>query len=100
MAEITKATAQEIIRLTEGLGYCRERLKEVDTAESVTVVVKFVKSTNSYGGKDYGTLKLEENCSSSQSARSAAAGVRQYWERRRDDYIRRLRQIGAEVPHG
>ena len=99
MPDITLKTAQEVIRLNEGLKYCRERLKELETAETVVIVVNFVRGKNCYGGKDIAQQRTEVACSSSTLARSTVAGIRQHWERRRDEYIRQLSQIGAEVDH-
>lgn len=97
MPEITLKTAERIISLNKTLADCRRKLRVLEGAVSVKVVVTCENGI----GFDHRRDELVVNGNlKDPRGRTAIGLVRQGYLAQEAGAIRELRQLGAEVPNG
>ncbi|MFG1429362.1 hypothetical protein [Roseixanthobacter glucoisosaccharinicivorans] len=96
--EITFQRAEKIIAATKTLAYWRGQLAVLDKAITVDIRVTYQKGVDTYRQPVTDAVNYKAALKDQTLARSVVAGIRKAWEQNRDEAIRTLRQLGAEVP--
>lgn len=93
MAEITLEQATSIVDARKALEAARKAIRDLQIADDVQVSI--------YGSPRNGpsiSVSFRATPNGSSTACNVVAAIRQNWEQKRDAAIRRLHQLGAEIP--